>query len=62
MTAAIEDIRRAIVAQHIAQEGAALPILHALQVSQSNGPAEWQERYSALSERSRRIAQQKASE
>ncbi|MGO9544763.1 MAG: formate dehydrogenase subunit gamma [Rhodomicrobium sp.] len=31
MTASIEDIARGIVAQHLAQEGAALPILHALQ-------------------------------
>ena len=31
MTAAIDDITRAIIAQHLAREGAALPILHALQ-------------------------------
>ncbi len=31
MTPAIEDTARAIIAQHIGQEGAALPILHALQ-------------------------------
>ncbi len=31
VTAAIEDIARGIVVRHVAQEGAALPILHALQ-------------------------------
>ncbi|MGO9172495.1 MAG: formate dehydrogenase subunit gamma [Rhodomicrobium sp.] len=31
MTAAIDDVTRAIIARHLAHEGAALPILHALQ-------------------------------
>ena len=34
----------------------------AVQVSPSNGPTDWQERYGELSERSRRIAQLKAAE